>query len=375
MNRYFLIFVSLMAIIAGCSQEPDAIEVEGNAILTLVADGDVSQDIVLLEPRVAKIDIRVKADRISDKVLFVELAADEALVEEYNKKNGTSYKMPPTGAFEIINGKIMLPRYNTISSTSSVSLISAALLDTDEYLLPMVMGNIEGDDEVVKSENGSIVYIKFRKRQLPPALNLPKTDWKMLYCNSFQVANYNTKHGFVRSDDSTGDDRYLTGYASDIIDGDYASIWGYNYGKGDLPPYYFVIDFGREITVRGLTLWAQRGNSDMMNENNTTPTSQCGSCSVEFALELADPASAEPGMADLNGGTENWFYSESFGSTELKNQISKTVYLSDIVRARYMRFAYRGRYSSATATSVSTGKGGNLAEIDILGNEEVLDLD
>ena len=29
----------------------------------------------------------------------------------------------------------------------------------------------------------------------------------------------------------------------------------------------------------------------------------------------------------------------------------------------------------ATATSVSTGKGGNLAEIDILGNEEVLDLD
>ena len=96
---------------------------------------------------------------------------------------------------------------------------------------------------------------------------------------------------------------------------------------------------------------------------------------MEFALEITDPTSDKPGMADMNGGLENWFYSESFGSAELKNQICNTVYLSEIIRARYMRFAYRGRYSSATATSVSTGKGGNLAEIDILGNEEVLDLE
>lgn len=376
MNRlYYIMLASLVAIASSCSQEPDYIKVDGNAVLALVADGDISEQIVLLEPKVGKCDIRIKAEKKSDRNLFVEIGVDDALVEKYNELNNTSYKMPPTGAYEIQNGKIMLPRYNTISSTSSVSLNSAGLLDTDDYLLPIVIGNIEGDQGVLKSETDSVLYVKFRKRQLPPALNLSKTGFEMLYCNSFSVANYNTKHGFVRSDGSTGDDRFLTGYASDIIDGDYASIWGYNYGNSDLPPYYFVIDFGREITVRGLSLWAQRGNNDMMNEENTTPTSQCGSCSVEFALELSDPTSDQPGMADLNGGTENWFYSESFGATDLKNQICNTVYLSEIVRARYMRFAYRGRYSSATATSVSTGKGGNLAEIDILGNEEVLDLD
>ena len=375
MKKTLLALLLSPALLLSCSQEPDYIEVADHAVLALVSETDLSEGIVLLEPRVGKFDVRVKAEKISDQSLFIELSADASLVAGYNEEHGTSFKMPPTGAYEIVNGKIMLPRYNTISSTASVSLMSEGLLDTDDYLLPIVMGNIEGDEDVAKSETDSVIYVKFRKKQLPPALNLSKTGWEMLYCNSYSVANYNTKHGFVRSDGSTGDARFLTGYPSDIIDGDYASIWGYNYANSDLPPYYFVIDFGREITIRGLSLWAQRGNNDMMNEQNTTPTSQCGSCTVEFALEITDPTSDKPGMADMNGGLENWFYSESFGSAELKNQICNTVYLSEMIRARYMRFAYRGRYSSATATSVSTGKGGNLAEIDILGNEEVLDLE
>ena len=361
--------IALVALLAGCQNKVEQMSLSEAAVLKLSSE-TIDGKIILLEPKTRTIDIRVEAEKISDAALFIDVTADESLVESYNQENGTAYRMPPSGAYAISGENLMLPRFNTVSSTGSVSLISSGLLDTDEYLLPITISQISGSDKVKKSETASVIYIVYGKRQLPPAENMPKTDWSLIYNNSFSVGNYHTKHGFVRSDGTTGDDAYLTGYATDIIDGDYASIWGYDYNKKDQPPYYFVIDFGKEITVRGLTLWAQRGNNDMMNPDNTTPTSQCGLCTVEFATSITGN-----GMGDKSGGASDWFYSEEFNSADLKNQISNTVYLTEIIRARYMRFAYRGRYSSATATSVSTNAGGNLAEIDVLGNEQVLELD
>ena len=361
--------IAFAALFAGCQNKVEQISLTDDAVLKLSSE-TIDGKIILLEPKTRTIDIRVEAEKMSDEPLLVDIAADESLVESYNQEHGTTYRMPPSGAYSISGDNLLLPRFNTLSSTGTVSLISSGLLDTDEYLLPVTISDIDGSVKVKKADVGSVIYIVYGKRQLPPAQNMPKADWKLLYNNSYSVGNYHTKHGFVRSDGTTGEDAYLTGYPEDIIDGDYASIWGYNYNKKDTPPYYFVIDFGKEITVRGLTLWAQRGNNDMMNPDNTTPTSQCGLCTVEFATSITDD-----GMGDKSGGASDWFYSEEFNSADLKNQISNTVYLTEIIRARYMRFAYRGRYASATATSVSTNAGGNLAEIDVLGNEEVLELD
>jgi len=362
---FYFYMMAAMAAVVSCSKEPEKIMVDGPAVLGLTAEG-ISEEIVLLEPKTMQLDVRVKAETVSEDPLLVEIKADESLVADYNAANGTSFKMPPAGAYSVPKDKLILAGYNTTSSTSKVSLISTGLTDTDTYLLPITITEVSGSTDVVKSEKNSTLYITFRKRVLPTPLNLSKSGWNLVYFSSEYAENYGG-HGFVRSDDQTSS---MTGYAKDIIDGDYASMWAYNWKAADKPPFYIVIDFGRELTVRGLDLWAMRGNKDMMNAGNTTPSNQCGQCTVEFATAISGN-----GMDDKNGGVSDWAYSETFGPDILKNQIKNTVYMTEIIRARYMRFTYEAGYKNSTDQNLTNYTGGRLAEIDVLGHEEELELD
>lgn len=366
MKKLFYIYLmAAMAAVVSCSKEPEKIMVDGPAVLGLTAEG-ISDEIVILEPKTLQLDVRVKAETVSEEPLLVAIKADESLVEAYNSANGTSYKMPPAGAYYVPKDKLILAGYNTTSSTSRVSLISTGLTDTDTYLLPLTISEVSGKGDVIKSEKSSTLYITYRKRVLPTPLNLSKTGWNLVYCSSEYPENY-AAHKFVRSDDPSST---VTGYARDIIDGDYASVWAYDWKTPHRPPFYIVVDFGREVTVRGLDLWAMRGNKDMMNPNNTAPSGQCGQCTVEFATAISGT-----GMDDKNGGVSDWGYSEAFGPDILKNQIKNTVYLTEIIRARYMRFTYEAGYKNTTDVNLSNYAGGRLAEIDALGHEEELELD
>ena len=77
-------------------------------------------------------------------------------------------------------------------------------------------------------------------------------------------------------------------------------------------------------------------------------------------------------MDDKNAGVSDWTYTETFGPDILKNQIKNTVYLTEVIRARYMRFTYEAGYKTATDQNLTNYAGGRLAEIDVLGNLEVL---
>lgn len=365
MKRILLFTAVIAATLISCEKEQEKIQVPGPAVIGLTAAG-AEEEIVLLEPKTLQLEVRAKAENLSEAPLLVGIKADESLVAAYNEANGTSYKMPPAGAYSVPSGKLILAGYNTTSSTAKVSLISSGLTDVASYLLPITITEITGSDDVQKSDSTSTIYVIFRKRVLPPAENLEKTRWNLVYCSSEYAENY-SGHGYVRADDPSSS---LTGYAADVIDGDYASIWAYNWKTADKPPFHIVIDFGREVTVRGLNLWAHRGNKDMMNPDNTTPSNQCGQCTVEFATAISNT-----GMDDKNGGTSDWGYSETFGPDVLKNQIKNTVYLTEVIRARYMRFTYEAGYKASADQNLTNYAGGRLAEIDVLGNLEELELD
>lgn len=365
MKRLMLFTAVVAAISISCDKGQEKILVPGPAVIGLTASG-AENEIVLLEPKTLQLDVRAKAEVLSEEPLLVGIKVDESLVTSYNEANGTSYKMPPAGAYSVPTGKLILSGYNTTSSTAKVSLISTGLTDLSSYLLPITITEITGSADVQKSDSTSTVYVLFRKRVLPPAQKLEKKGWSLVYFSSEYAENY-SGHGYVRADNPSSS---LTGYAADIMDGDYASIWAYNWKTADKPPFYIVIDFGKEVTVRGLDLWAHRGNKDMMNPDNTTPSNQCGQCIVEFATAISGT-----GMDDKNGGTSDWGYSETFGPDVLKNQIKNTVYLTEVIRARYMRFTYEAGYKASTDQNLTNYVGGRLAEIDVLGNLEVLELD
>lgn len=198
-----------------------------------------------------------------------------------------------------------------------------------------------------------VVYIPVQTES-----KLPKTNWNMVYFSSEEAGNYASQK-YTREDDPSSS---MTGYAKDLIDGSYSSIWAFNYSHGDKAPFYFVIDLGESRTVTALDIYAQRGNKNLSDPTNTVPFRQCGEAAVEFATILSGN-----GMADLGGtGTANWSNKHNFYSDRLLNVIHNVVYLDAPVTARYLRFRYIKGYYKETDTAPSY-TGGALAELDVLG--------
>ena len=186
---------------------------------------------------------------------------------------------------------------------------------------------------------------------------LDKTNWSIRYKSSEEPADYSSQK-FIREDDPSSS---MTGWAKDLIDGSYSSIWVYDY-PDDQVPFYFVIDLGEPKSICSFDIWAQRGTKNLSDATNTTFVRQCGEATFEFASTCSGN-----GMADKGGtGTADWSHKISLYSDTLKKQMHNVVHLSEPVRTRYIRFTYLKGYSDADVSS-PTYTGGALAELDIYG--------
>lgn len=189
---------------------------------------------------------------------------------------------------------------------------------------------------------------------------LNKTQWTLVYASSEEPMNYSSQN-FTREDDHTSS---MTGYAKDLIDGSYSSIWAYNASKGHKVPFYFVIDLGEEKTLSAMDIYAQRANKNLSDPTNTIPFRQCGEAIIEFAGQGQVSGN---GMADKGGsGQGQWRDKQSFYFDQLKNVIHNLVPFNKTIKARYIRFTYVKGYYKETDES-PTYNGGALAELDLLG--------
>lgn len=315
-----------------------------------IASADAFEEIELLEPKSKSISVKICAASISDKNLEITVKADPSLVDAYNKAHNTDYTSLTADSYEIPETPILLPRYNTQSSVLNVVLKSAALTDEDYHILPLTIDTVTGSDNVNLSEEGKNIFIVFKKRVLPPAELLPKKDWKILY---YDKAKNETNKGID------------TGYAEHLIDGSWSTYWNYdpNAPESDphkYAPFSFVFDLGKTQTIRGAVFTARR--YDITDFNSKPRVMIC-----KARIEVASTLTKEDGSNE-----EDWTYVEEFGTDVLKNVLESTVYLDKICVGRYVRFTYVNGYTSSGSP---TYKGGSLAEFDLLGNEEILDLD
>lgn len=131
---------------------------------------DLDGEVALMAPKKKTFVIQVNAESIADELLTCVVKVDPSLVEAYNEANGTSYEAAPAEAYEITNDKLYLPRYNTTSSTSEITLKSAGLAeDGNAYLLPLTISEVKSKSErqLDMTESDRTVFILFRRKILP----------------------------------------------------------------------------------------------------------------------------------------------------------------------------------------------------------------
>ena len=346
---------ALLIASGGCKDDNPGTGLNGPAVLAIQNAGAEPLQISLLEPKTQTIDIRAVARSVSAENLTVTFKVDRTLVDAYNKAHDTSYELVPAEAYEFSKKEVILPRYNEVSSTAQVTLNSEKMPDGEQYLLPITIEQIKGDDAAQTSDEGNVYYILFNKRVLPPAQLLDREGWKVVHCTS---------------EYTPGEGNPKTGWAKDVLDGNPASYWTYNFKASVGPvvyvPLYFVFDMGKEVTVRGVRITARTKAGGVLNNPP-------GDITIETAKTIT------------GDGMENdadWTYSERFTGTKpdegiMSHSLHNSVYLGEIQRARYIRFTLHMSWNSGSSVKPTpmTYKGGTFAEFEVWGNLEELDLD
>lgn len=167
-----IIFATLLTAFLGvsCSEEYDYQKKErisAPAVLSLNVQ-NVEDTVALMSPKTKSYTVNVTASSIADEMLSLTVAADPSRVAAFNKEHGTSLDAVPGDAFELSSSTLMLPRYNTVSTTAQLTLKSSAMPEDGSLrVLALSITKIEGKDNINMSASDSTVFILFRRKALP----------------------------------------------------------------------------------------------------------------------------------------------------------------------------------------------------------------
>ena len=129
--------VALLLATAGCKDDENPAALGEPALLSIQNAAADAEVITVESPKKQTLSIRAEAEQISGSYITVVFKTAPELVETYNAAHGTSYKLCPSEAYAFSTTEVMLPRYNTVSSTMKVELFSERMPDEEPYLLPI----------------------------------------------------------------------------------------------------------------------------------------------------------------------------------------------------------------------------------------------
>ncbi|OOG19750.1 hypothetical protein BWD42_07565 [Sphingobacterium sp. CZ-UAM] len=165
----------------------------------------------------------------------VTVKDDNALIEAYNKKNGTSYQAFPLGSYQFVNATATIQAGQN-SADISLRLTNLKAFDpAKEYLLPIsaVEDNNMQNPFVDPSRQTVYIHVKIKINQIDPA-------------NSGLMGNIVDRAGWK----VTVSGQYNDMGANNVIDGNNYTAWDSN---GKLPAW-LILDMGESTTLKGFSI-------------------------------------------------------------------------------------------------------------------------
>lgn len=147
----------------------------------LFADGTVNRGAGLATIALAN---PVKLSRASTAVITAKLKfGGKSLVDDYNEKNTTSYRVLPDGAIKLLQESVTINAGNMSPEEKNLNLtiVNPSLLsvEANDYLLPIVLDGLDSKDEGAKAGT-SIMYVKVRATGYVVGLKIPNSQSNLL---------------------------------------------------------------------------------------------------------------------------------------------------------------------------------------------------
>ena len=165
-NLISILLLSFLTTCYGCSNDSEQIPIIGDKMIVL--NHAKVTHVELLAPKDTSIYISSYLTTVSNENILAYVDADFDLVDEYNKANNTAYKGLQIDAFNIKNNQLILPRYNEKSSRIELQLLTEPLKDSEQYLLPLRINKIKGDNLVELNKDSTTVFFIFSKKAVKP---------------------------------------------------------------------------------------------------------------------------------------------------------------------------------------------------------------
>lgn len=253
----------------------------------------------------------------------------------------------------------------SVLNNQKINRVNFAESHTARYIRLTVGEGYKTNTETTPTYTGATLaeFDLYSGTDAKDADKISKADWKIVYAKSERCENYGSQ-GMVSYGGWSGAARHM-------IDDDYLSLWSYHAAHTSasaIPtvrhmPYYFVIDFGKEIDVAAFRMtnkWAKNNFADQ-----TSFASGPGGVILEFSSSISGR-----GMDDiLEHGqyvTDEWTLCGEYDHTVIRKQKEITVPLPGAVKARYCRFTITKAYrdSDLDGGLPTGGYGTSLAELD-----------
>ena len=305
------------------------------------------------EEATATIQFRVEAESISSNMLNITLKVNPSKVEEYNKTYGTDYELAPASCYDLSESNLMMPRYNTISSTATVTINASGIPDAKIYLLPRSIDKINGDESAEINEDKNVVYVTVQRFTLKTPELLDRSNWEVIFCDSEKPEKmYNG---------------YPYGPIKYMFDGEPKSWWNYAEPKegGKGAPFTFVIDLKQETWIKAIRMTARPDTGD-----NYEKLTRNAPRSVDFAF------ATEINSDDPTDGN----YTEYEVFKDLAQFQSRLIWTADIIleglyKCRYIKCRYNegwpttnlGEPEYLSDPTAKAYKGAVVAEFNMLG--------